>query len=81
MSKKSNLEDLAGVGAFVDTSGSKKYNQPESAGDHEEELRDEVEERLETLVFGKQPFQPVVGTSASGDLFESSDSDEVNTQY
>ena len=82
MSTKPERGSLEDIGAFVDTSGyskKSKRSHSESTGDHEgeQEQKDEVEERLEALVFGKQPFQPTVGASAARHILESSDSEEV----
>lgn len=71
-SEKTDLEDLGGVGAFVDTGGSRrKTKRIHQASEGDEQLHDEVEERLEELVFGKQPFQ-----RGAGGLLDWSDSEE-----
>ncbi|XP_064404926.1 U3 small nucleolar RNA-associated protein 18 homolog isoform X2 [Halichondria panicea] len=83
--------DLGGLGAFLDTSGSKKPKKSkkklqlrgkesaESDGDeilydaHASSLyKDEVEERLESLVFGTQPF---VGATEDGSDSEQGEPD------
>ena len=61
--------DVGDLGAFVDTRGSterrKRRKKLSEASDnntlesYSQEERDEVEARLESLVFGSQPFQPV----------------------
>ena len=61
--------DVGDLGAFVDTRGSterrKRRKKLSGALDnntlesYSQEERDEVEARLESLVFGSQPFQPV----------------------
>ena len=73
--------DIGDLGAFVDTRGSaqrrkrrKKLN--EASNDtalesYSQEERDEVEERLESLVFGSRPFLPVHSEPSSS-------SDEVS---
>lgn len=63
------------LGAFVDTQGSssrrKRRKKLSEASDddaplqYEQEERDEVEERLESLVFGNQPFQQNLVDSSS----------------
>lgn len=70
--------DVGDLGAFVDTRGStqrrKRRKKLSEASDdtnlesYSQEERDEVEARLESLVFGNQPFQPI----------PSSNSDEVS---
>ncbi len=86
--------DLGGLGAFLDTSGSKKPKKSkkklqlrgkesaESDGDeilydaHASSLyKDEVEERLESLVFGTQPF---VGATEDGSDSEQGEPDAVS---
>ena len=56
--RKAKLQSL---GAFVDTKGSKsKGKRPRRRGlsSRKREEDDEVEEKLESLVFGRAPFQP-----------------------
>ena len=58
--RKAKLEGVGGLGAFVDTEGSRrktKRSRRRELGDEERE-GDEVEEKLESLVFGRPPFQP-----------------------
>ena len=59
--------DVGDLGAFVDTRGSTKRRKKlsEASDDttlesYSQEERDEVEARLESLVFGSQPFQPIL---------------------
>ena len=56
--RKAKLQNL---GAFVDTKGSRsKGKRPRRRGlsSRKREEDDEVEEKLESLVFGRAPFQP-----------------------
>lgn len=49
------------LGAFVDTEGSRskgKHLQRRGLSSGKREEDDEVEEKLESLVFGRPPFQP-----------------------
>jgi len=65
--RKAKLEDLGALGAFVDTEGSRrktKRSRRRERGDEEKE-GDEVEEKLESLVFGRPPFQPSTAPHAS----------------
>ena len=73
--------DVGDLGAFVDTQGSTKRQKrrkklSEASNDttlecYSQEERDEVEARLESLVFGTQPFQPIHSEPSSS-------SDEVS---
>jgi hypothetical protein len=73
--------DIGDLGAFVDTQGSTKRRKrrkklSEASDDtalesYSQEERDEVEARLESLVFGGQPFQTVHSEPSSS-------SDEVS---
>ena len=67
--------DVGDLGAFVDTRGSterrkrqKKLSEASDDIDPElcgQEERDDVEARLESLVFGSQPFQQIHSESSS----------------
>ena len=77
--------DIGGLGAFVDTQGTAKRRRrlkksSEASEDsvsepygQDEEESDEVEARLESLVFGSQPFQSIHPEPSSS-------SDEVSLQ-
>ena len=81
---------MGDLGAYVDTQGSTKRRKrqkklseasDDASPDSEvlplQEDHDEVEARLESLVFGKHPFQPPLSDSRSHDT-SSSDSEEVS---
>lgn len=81
MADKREHLDVGDLGAFVDTRGStrrrKRRKKLSEASDdtnlesYSQEERDEVEARLESLVFGNQPFQPIHSEPSSS-------SDEVS---
>ena len=78
------LSNIAGVGCFVDKVGSKRRDPAltDASASHCDDgdiLKDEVEKRLEKILFGKQSFQPVKG-SASGvrSLDSESETEEVS---
>lgn len=82
MAGKGEHLDVGDLGAFVDTRGSTKRQKrrkklSEASNDtilesYSQEERDEVEARLESLVFGSQPFQSVHSepSSSSDEVFQ-----------
>jgi hypothetical protein len=88
MASKDDVDALGigGVGGFVDTTGSKRRKRKAKlgclgpGGDNpapdspvaRDVLKDEVEERLEEILFGKKPFNPVMAVLATSE----SDTDE-----
>lgn len=88
-------EDLGldGIGAFVDTEGSGKglegdrfgegpaLSRTPARGEPGDVLRDQIEDRLKDLLFGKQPFlPPQPSNSRSLDSDEDVDSDDELTE-
>ena len=64
--RKAKREEAKGLGAFVDTRGSRKRS---SEIENPASAEYDVEEKLESLVFGKQPFQPLArALSSSGEV-------------
>lgn len=66
---------LGELGAFVDTQGTKRRRKKftEASDDanlslYRQEERDEVEEMLESLVFGNQPFRRTFSDSSSEEV-------------
>ncbi len=75
--RKAKREHSAGLGAYVDRKGSeKKQKLSKEMGEESVEVKDEVEEKLGALVFGKQlPVSP-----GGGDSEELSSSEEEESE-
>ena len=62
--RKAKREETEGVGAFVDRHGARTRPRQKRRAQVPTES-DETGERLESLVFGKQPFQPATAATQS----------------
>lgn len=81
--------EVSGVGWFVDTKGSKKRKRGKSSESSDgvsvepmgttsgRNVKDEVEEKLEEILFGRQPFQPKVLEADLETESEASEAEEV----
>lgn len=90
--KKESQEDalgIGGVGGFVDTVGEtkrKRRGHSESSEAHEhlsvprDAMKDEVEERLEEILFGRRPFNPVLPSTSDTDGDSEAEEDDVSKE-
>lgn len=77
---RGKMEESGSLGFVIDTEGSARIDPPKylkSARSPLEEEKDEIELKLEEVLFGKQPFQPAAKCGATELLDSVSEIEEV----
>ena len=75
------MADSQKLGFVIDTAGSATIDPPKYLKDERSSLKrdkDEVESKLEEILFGKQPFQ-AIGKTSTGLLDSDTEIEEVNS--